>query len=57
MKSIVDMAKQIANKNGVNECDYKEINEYVSEVLEDHLETISGAHHSNHGSYHSSQIN
>ena len=57
MKSIAEMAKEIANRNGAKDSDYTEINEHVSEVLEDHLETISGAHHSNHGSYHSSQIN
>ena len=57
MKSIAEMAKEIASKNGVKESDYTEINEHVSEVLDDHLETISGAHSSNHSSNHYSQIN
>lgn len=54
MKSIADLAKEISqDKPDLNEA---EINEHVSSVLDEHLDIISAAHRSSHGSDHSSYI-
>lgn len=55
-KSISDIAKDIAKKSNEEEQDYSSINEHVSNVLDEHLEMISAAHRSIHGSNHFSQI-